>query len=192
MFESQRDAEMRLNNSIIQGPEGAIYITGILDKDYFIYREITKDGLTEGQDKKGDIRDGKFNMAAFPLGYVNFNGKAFYLQRIPTRKYKQGLCKHNAFCKTPVRDLNDVFFSPGFADMFAGSYPNLEVCTQALYDFALDGMAFGRQWAVSRGPRGALLQYKNRSVGTVEGGKPELSKRFDYLKESLEEVSHDY
>ena len=185
MFHSTRDAEMRINQSIIQGPDGPIYVTDVTSPSEFIYRPITERGISD-ESLKGDITDKAFNIQAFRIGYVNNGGESTYLQRLPTRKWKQGLCKSNLTFggQARVRDAWALMHCPGFFSMYHNTYPSFKKALEGLTEYGLQQVAFARQWCIN----GKKLMYKGQQVGIIKGGEAKLSSEYTHLKESLEEA----
>lgn len=113
-----------------------------------------------------------------PLGYVNYRGVAIYCQRIPARRYRQGLsditlsCVKNGGARVepiPLTALNHCIVN---------DYPPyVEAIKSALV------VAWHRDWASSINK----LYYKGGCVGTTVKGLPVLGKEYIYLTEALSE-----
>lgn len=138
--------------------------------------------------KTFDIHLDDLNLEPVKLGYINAAGQASYMMRIPVRRgpNNQGLRQENSTCANGRR----LFTQPMDAvrNCIMNKYPS--------YKKALEGtrrtpnklpkcIAFSRHWAICDND----LFYKNHlRVGSINGnGKPELTERFMYLKEALEE-----
>lgn len=122
------------------------------------------------------------NTCPVPLGYTNTsNYGALYLERMPVRRYRQGLRRDNMICKDGIRV--DVISWANIDKTIRGDYPTLK---EAYKSTASTGrsMAWARNWAVD----GAGILYKSNKVGLFKAGLvPVLEKNFTYLKEALEE-----
>lgn len=192
MYESQRDASMRLSGTIIRLSNGRpIYVVDAKTKSMLQYQELTKDGLDrEGEPKKGRITDGKFDLSPVPLGYINYNGSACYMQRIPARKYKQGLSSTNLSCNNQAILTREVIQSGSMYRCIIGSYPSIEDCFATKDIMDVKSIAFSREWAIRfRGGKNYLMYKGRKIVGTInEDNEYELMDEYRYLTESLEGV----
>lgn len=113
-----------------------------------------------------------------PLGYVNSHGSAIYCQRVPARRYRQGLsevtlcCTKNGGARVdplPVRELKDCILN---------NYPPYEDAVKSLI-----AVAWHRDWASSM----SKLFYKGFNVGAIVDGLPVLEREYTYLEEALHE-----
>jgi hypothetical protein len=128
------------------------------------------------------------NLEPVPLGYVNHNGKAIYLQRIPVRRGpgNQGLNANNCI-STGERLWR--FPNKALRQCIMGKYPDFKTAFKSangINKFNLEkSIAFDRHWAVSE----ERLYYKNNLlVGIIKDGKPSLLPEFKYLRECLAEI----
>lgn len=118
------------------------------------------------------------------LGYCNFNKKAFYVCRIPSRRYKQGLRKDNMLCKALSGAAARLEYAQ-LANTIMGVFPDFKKCVASVT--ALHSMAWHRDWAMDKDGR---VYYRGTDiVGSLVEGKVVLSTQFAYLKEALAEVT---
>jgi hypothetical protein len=82
--------------------------------------------------------DPRFDISHIDLGYMNFDmskyegsgNRVFYLQRSPSKKYKQGTCNnHTVACdlvgKPSHYSAGDVLYTQGFVDSVLGNFPSI-------------------------------------------------------------------
>jgi len=193
MFHSREDANMRLKDSVIRGPDSPLFVHDCLSKSTISCSRITERGISDEAEMK-KLKSFKEDLSAIPLGYVNHDGAAYYLQRMPIRRYKQGINSRNVRACYEGRDIlgSDSKISllrgSGFYHMYNSDYPSFE---QALDMIGKGGgafTAFCRTWAVLKDGVNIGLMYKGRKVGVVEKGDMcSLDASRIYLNESLQE-----
>lgn len=153
------------------------------ERPFFVYhvRAGTATGFYLGESIQKTVDAKELDTRPVKLGYVNFNGKCYYLSRIPKRRdWRQGLRRENMMC-IPHKGINILSWEV-IAPTIIGKYPTFEKCVQV----AKTGkqLAWHRQWALS----GNSVLYRCEVVGEVVDGKVNLHKEFTYLREALEEV----
>lgn len=150
------------------------------------------------QDEVGwcPIKDGKYNINEIRLGYVNLGKNAYYLTRMPVRRYKQSLCNENVHIpRLSEEDMrNGLLFEniarhKGFSDCIFNIYPSFqEVMEMFAKNKEKESIAFSRSMAVQRDPVGLFkLQYKGRNIAWGEASKFVLPTEFYYLRETINE-----
>lgn len=123
------------------------------------------------------------------IGMVNINGGAFYVKRIPIRRYKLGYSSENLQvvelpCEYPDRTEKDKMAIRGLrtkelAQSILKKYPTLKKAFAHLEQF--DGIiAFDKQFAVTSTNN---LVYKNKIVGTHDFKNIKFAKGFEYLEQ---------
>lgn len=132
------------------------------------------------------------------LGFVNHNGHALYLRRVPVRRYQVGISTNNSnvlfiehfrYHKTISRALDQVrrLTVKSIVDMFNNSYPPLKNAIDIAV--ASEGAcAFDKQFAVDCHRN---IYYRNRRVGTIPPRcttlkRIEFNKGFEFLETVLE------
>ena len=192
MYDDLNYADGRLRHTYIRYNGLPIYIKRVSywDDDGRQLCLNTVDVKTR-KNKTIKINDAGLNYRPMPLGYVNFDGRAYYLMRMPQRRYKQGLDSgsirvkvHSEDRQGVVPDWNELLAAPLY-NVFENGYPSYtEACS--LVDRGKTSVAFHRRFAIASGGLGnKYLTYKGNNIGWFENNKILLSKKFKYLKEML-------
>lgn len=141
----------------------------------------------------------------FPLGMMNGETQAVYVERQPQRpKTEQGLTPNSLF-STPVtaaqgngpRHSVDIY-KKNFRDCIVGEYPSPKTVLAGLQSpkVANESVAFDRKFALVRGPIDTLfLGYKEDIIGVLPNGDfsaLKLGKDFTHCKEVVEELNLFY
>lgn len=151
----------------------------------------------------------------FPLGNINVKGLVVYVERTPTRNTFQGLRQEALISRLvtispQVKTTNkkligstyrsdyplDMFTAP-FYNCIVGDYPSFTQVMEAFDnpDVINSGVAFHREFSVLRGPLNMFfLCYKTEGIGIIPAGALggytlQLSKDFEYLKETIQELN---
>lgn len=150
--------------------------------------ETIFDGFWPG----GYVRLSDLNLKPVPLGFVNSNGIASYLSRIPMRKdWKQGL--RGANCGSTNLRL-DRIKAQDFRNCVLGDFPKFKTALEQVQNKPTTRagnkvIAFHRHWALASCQGKIFLYYKGTSiVGTVIDGQPVLDPSYTHLTEYLKEV----
>lgn len=118
------------------------------------------------------------------LGYVNYQGVASYLVRLPKRRdWRQGIRYSNLRCVQGL-DLNLIPYS-SMCDTLTNVYPTFEKCLNSFKrSKTLKSIAWHRDWAVSRAGE---IYFQGEAVGTLNEGRVVLYNECKFLQESLDE-----
>jgi hypothetical protein len=197
MFDTREEAAMRLDGTIIQGPNGPVYVKTMETNSRIVYREFRKLGGLSNSSKTCELDEG-FCIKPFPLGYMNRGDACYYMQRMPVRKYKQGLYDGalrvviNGEGAQGLRNKTPFLYEgEGFYNMFMGKYPSLIDVKHLLKTGDYKSQAFAREWCLGRwDDKTYALYYKGRYVGTYDkaSGVFTLEEHRKYLQEALMEV----
>lgn len=122
------------------------------------------------------------------LGYVNFNGQACYVVRVPKRRcWRQGIRYTNlqSYSGVPVHKIP---FS-AIGKMMLHEYPSFEDCLKNIEKAPqkrskLSSIAWHLDWAMDTSGR---IYYQSDEVGTLIEGRVSLSPEYTYLQEALDE-----
>lgn len=129
-----------------------------------------------------DHRDPEFNDRALPLGYLNWNTNAFYLERMPYRRQHHAL-QSATIMGHPRSDYESQWFtSQEMLNMLKGIYPSIKEARANLAD-GYEAVALHRHIALRRISRSTcFLNYRGDAIGTVG---PEGITYFDSPKREL-------
>ena len=177
MFESQRDAEMRLTGCMVRYNGTPVFIEGVLNGTNLAVF-IPEKKITEAI----SWDDPNFDFSSAPLGYINHGSKAIFSCRIPHRKYKQGVSVQNITVDSG--SARDVFPSDGLYSCVKNEYPSFDEAVATLRKGR--SIAFHRWWMVKQALEGIHLYHRGNRVGEVVNGRPVLLKTKRFLKECLE------
>lgn len=172
-------AEDRLLNTIVRYGGIPILIRRIFfgPKD----NQIMFTGKTYDSELTGYVGD--LDIEPIPLGYVNYNGHAYYMIRKPMRNdWRQGLRPGNftfvgreGFFEIPLEEITNTCL---------GKYPSLIEACQLLKNKKTDKVAITRHFAVCDKNK---FYYKEKVVGSYDK-LITLSEPFKYLSELLAET----
>ena len=120
--------------------------------------------------KTVDYRVKEFDYRSPPLGYMNYDGQAIYVSRIPDRhNQRQGLC-HDVITGTPTWPRGR-WPCPEIGFCIKGSHPTLEQAIQRIDDSECESVAIHRHVAISKLNGCTLgIHYRGRLVGMRENG----------------------
>ena len=156
----------------------------------FFVERIRMDGTAEGyypsNEEKGvvSVEANTLDLRPVRLGYLNQDGLAAYISRMPMRRdWRQGLRHLSMVCADGVMNKDRVRFLE-LSNTILGIFPTFaEACTAISTN--CKSMAWARHWALN--DRGCVM-YKGENVGVISNGLPSLSPKYSHLKEYLKEV----
>jgi hypothetical protein len=169
-----RDLGQRLEGGIIFFKDEPYLVTEIAGSGSLRLKNIS--------DINGDSITVKLNsedidVSSRPLGYCNHGGKAYYLTRIPQRKYKQSITHNsielfspdtNTSVSNPSTAHRLLFSASGYA-MFMDKYPTIKTALEALQTRKASSMAISRSVALTRNDFGIYhVWYKTQNVGYLD------------------------
>lgn len=198
-YETAHDAEMRLANTVVLYDGMPHYVNRVEEvggDDIFRVHCTPLPLKPEAKSIRKFISSKKFDMAPFPLGFVNLPTGCVYVSRQPRRQQQQGLSSRNADLFTlgsfdPVgRDFNTMLRGQPFFDMTQGKYPSFREAVRKLANKETQACAFDRNFALVLDE--ALdclvyLYYKDQKVGFFQETKLKIRKKSLCLKEVLQE-----
>lgn len=131
------------------------------------------------------LDDDLLDVSSPKLGYVNHRNNAYYLSRIPARRYKQSLCLNSLEIFSPSQNMSvynagtgagnsnlarDILFGLSTHHMFTDSYPSSKGAIKLLQSGSVNSVALSRNVAVTRNDFGVChVWYKNQNVGYLDG-----------------------
>lgn len=133
--------------------------------------------------------DDLLNFRVFNLGYVNYQGDAHYLTRLPARQQKQGLCDQTVLVGDGRQGwrFQNVMNDPCIQDLFAERYPSFREVVDKLKPG--HSMAFSRRFALAMDPDLGFyeLRYKGERVAWGDPAAFNLPSSYTYLSEVIQQ-----
>jgi len=206
-YESVEDATMRLRNTVVLYKGDPVLIKEIRpgDDEKDILRVLFQPlplaggevpgriGLqAEEEQKRKYISSKHFDIAPIKLGYVNGKDFVFFCSRLPNRIQKQGLCSENFSGKMlagPAVGFNTFLTCKESVDTIKGNYPSFIRSLELLE--RVPAVAFSREFCLVRDdviPHLVYLYHKNVKVGYYSKDEVSIGKKFECLKERLNEM----
>ena len=154
---------------------------------------VPQDGLMRARvvylrdDNEATVLIDDLNLEPVPLGYINYDGSAYYVARKPMRNdWRQGLRTANmafigneGFYQIPTKELRETVLE---------MYPTVEKVKEMFKANIVKARAFSRDFALQRQPDGDdLISYKGKLVGKMNM-LPIRNEQYKYLTEYLQEV----
>ena len=191
-YESERDVELRLRNSVVMFNQRPVLVQSVENQ----HRVIVED-LLSGRAERADVVALDLSPESAKLGYViGEGGEVYFSMRKPTRKYKQGLTAENflafkALNKPSDRELVRARtelhpFSKHVARTILGQFPDMGEAFQKVREGRSLIVPFHREWAVAEKDEETCLLYRGDVVGYVGDRSVKLLPDRFYLKEVLE------
>lgn len=169
-FDSNDDIVKRLHGTVCIYAGHPVYVmfsSEFKDLKHVNYIPVEEYNRYGNQSKmkwtKVDYTQDTFRYKAFPLGYVNHNGYAYYLSRIPNRYQYYGLSPDSIHWEPRPSDHYGIVFSSGFVDMINRRYPSLDDAETQL-------IAGHKSFAISTDV--AIERIKGRTLQLLFKGKP--------------------
>lgn len=158
---NMHDAQMRIGDTVC------------LYKGHPYYVQVTGNGNMVRLYKLGtstavadvDYTSPDFSYKPFPLGYMNYAGRCYYLMRSPDRRQKQGLSRDLVLFKEGGNPPSGWFSTKSLEDTILGNFPSLAVAEMSIRGGITPKMAFHRTLAVEQLNMGTTqLLFKERPV----------------------------
>lgn len=212
MYDNAADAGQYLNETIVQYDGKPYWCRRVRDDMTLDLRSLDRKRTLVN----ASLKDPKLSVTKFPrLGYVNpppieyiregetinISG-AVFLERVPSRTVKQGLCNNNTNLigeenRPDAPRINNniigICYSPTFLEMWNNTYPSFKEACELLEKGeggrALTSIAFCRDFAVSQDQdlKGLkFLLYRGRRVAWSNREEFELPQEYEYLKELMD------
>lgn len=144
-------------------------------------------GTRVGEPKEEAISLSDLLLESPPLGFTNFDGRAWYLGRFPKRRdWKQGIRAECMYNVQPVNKMGPFRFGTYVPLIvpFKNKYPTYSEALERVEDI-YDSCSFSRFFAVNS--KKDLLYKNQRVVGRANEDRPVLMEDFNWLEELLQE-----
>lgn len=126
-----------------------------------------------------DVENEELDFTPVPLGFCNHDKDAFYVQRLPKRQYKQGLCKANmvvsAITGNASREgANSIVTAKvrSLAHCIEGRYPSIASAISSIVEGGCRSVAFCRTFALDEN---LFVYYKSDKVGVMNEDTQKVS-----------------
>ena len=177
-YTNQAYAAGRLEGTIVNTIQGDPVFVEEVKASYYLVKKLTDHKLFE-------IKPEDINLIPVKLGWYNDDDDAYYITRVPCRKWKQGLNPENmaidGVYKNPIKIK---WIDIKLHNTIKGIYPTYHIVINSLKTVpSLKKRAFHRQWAVDKD---GLLWYSGWVVGHIVNDIPYLTKQNNYLKDVFE------
>jgi hypothetical protein len=161
------DVRQRLGGTVCRYKNKPVYI---IDTRYPHMVAVQHLGDMGGDYEWIDYRTPDFDYKSPPLGYMNLQGKAYYLSRLPWRDIqKQGLTQEAIESKPDLR--RGWFPSAALGKCILGEHPNLQEALEQIINQGHESVAIHRHIAVGQVSGQNLgVFYRGRLVGIRERG----------------------
>lgn len=175
MYEDNLDyASGRLLNTFLQHNGEAIYVTNISPDDDFVPSASVL--YSDGRVRAIPLKE--LSHLPIPLGYVPQTTSHYYLERLPRRKWKQGIHQENTVCIRKDGGQGGIEFSMLQA-LVKGNYAPKE-------EAIAKGGAFSPSFFVHK--KTDTLWYRGQFVGDIKEGRIVLNAGKEYLHRRLEKT----
>lgn len=179
------DKVRRLHNSICLYKGEPVYV--LARHNFRGVPQLSEEGILVGPlgyvdvfNKNGwelvDYTSDDFSYDAFPLGYINIDGSAYYLSRMPFQQYTQGLTQNQLVvigASTTGGSFPGRFFSSKeMAACILGKYPSFEEALKSndpevAFDRYFSLKAFSKRF-IALMFQGRLVGYYSRKQGSLK------------------------
>lgn len=189
------DAQQHLQHSVVMYDKRPVWVNEIFDVDGDMVASITNIPTLRNA-YNVSIFDPLFCPREVRLGYTNTTGgHAVFLSRVPSRQYKQGICRNNTHIPNTPEGLRVTTFEhltrmASWSDALRGIYPTFAEAVSLLKNGeGIRSVAFHRDYAAGLDDLGFVrLYHKGEACAFGEDGVFRLPKQFEYLTEELTEM----
>lgn len=182
----------RLCETVVRHKGEPAFIYNITDNRHVVFSYL---GEEIENKKTASFKSRYFDFSSPPLGYMNLQGRAYYVMRIPRRRWKQGIDRYSLTTVFPSSEkgLGSRFpeghlRSLEFKKCIKGEFPSMEEALKQVENSRGDSVAFSRGVAIRKSPKGNIvLDYKGREIGWQAGTDTfSLNRKYGgMLKETL-------
>lgn len=183
---NRADLDMMFKGSIVVYNKTPVLITGVDEDNNLNLSRLTS---INKKVKSANPDDPKFDFTPVKLGMCNVGNSTVFVERMPMRAYKIGVCKETLkvhdFKSSRMEDLDKIM---SFRDLTSlketilDEYPSLEWSLANVGKEGRIASAFTRWFAIDKAHR---LYHKNKEVGMInaDNAKPVFFPHKSYLKE---------
>ena len=181
-FRSDRDASMRLTGSIVMYKGKPVHVLEATVKKCLV--------VLVGKGDELRVNTDDLDLTPVQIGNIQIGAECLYVQRMPIRRWKQGLHRENlrvssgpSSRRIPGMHINmtDKDMLNAIINKFGDAQENMAKVLSGQWASA----ALNRHWSVHNHKGIPRLMYKDKLVGFVDEGEITITKKFFFLKEDL-------
>lgn len=196
-YESMRDVELRLKNSVVMCGGRPVIVTNVASIKDVIIQDILNE--SEASVKIADL---DLAPSSAPLGYIMKGDKLLMGMRKPVRKYKQGLTTENMLTWDVAEPPTDEQLCRGLPTQIRaydkavgkcilGAYGDIGDVFKSVRDGDKRFAPFHRNWAVAMMDDDLSILHRGRLAGFITDTSVRLLPECFFLQESLSEALGD-
>lgn len=177
IIDNNHDAEMRLRGSVVTFGGIPVYVSDSSTEHCRVH------SLVDGEEQVVDTD--KLNLEPVQLGNAVSGDSYVYLQRIPARRWKQGLVADSINCgKMPWEHRGVELRGQALGNCIVNKYVDPAEAMEEVLSCRKTASPFSRKWGFGTYKGVPYILHKGEKVGVVDGGIT-LFKEFAFLKEDL-------
>ena len=174
-------ANSRLNRTVVRLGNIPVYVVNVRDdKQCEILHDINK------EEEVALVHLDDLNPLSPALGYVNSNGRAYYLSRKPLRRdYRQGLRTTQVEVMVGDKNARSVKL---IMRCITGDFPTLQRANEKLID-GTNSIAVSRDVCLKRMAGGKInVLYKWNTIGVYKDKAFVINEKYSFLRKLVEKI----
>lgn len=181
IIESDRDAESRLNSSVVSYEGRPVFVVTATAKRCVVTP------LGEDEDSYFTVKTTDLDLTPVPVGNVILGNYYVNVQRAPVRRWKQGLDRGSmSYGNMPWRVDTDIRVnSHQVKNAIINSYPTVAEALEMVLDGRRIAVPFSRNYGFGMVDDVPHLLWKDKTIGVFGKGQIDIFRKFFYLKENL-------
>lgn len=160
---NRNDLHMRLHGTLClwKGEPVKVHVD---DSPGYPETSITVQPLNKNKSEVIDYTSDEFTPHGIKLGYVNYEGFAYFVSRLPLRRNMQGLTTGNI--NVSHGGPKALLFSKSMRDCILGKYPSIKEAREK-FEGMHSSVAISRNFSIVREGSFYYLDYRAKRVGTL-------------------------
>ncbi len=132
------------------------------------------------------VKTEDLDLEPLQVGNIQTGGSYLYVQRMPVRRYKQGLCRDNSKRgEMPWETRDWSLNSEATLACLVDNYPTISDAIERVSGHHCTSVAFSKRWGIGAVKGLPYLFYKDKAVGMVDDEDVVLYGKYFFLKENL-------
>lgn len=171
-YPNANDVHMRLNGCLVRYKDIPYYCVSSQDNDGMHVLLYSLGKMTPKHSVHSS--DVELDVSSVPLGYVNYSDEAYFMQRIPMRRQRQGVSSGNTNVCKVGGDYNvsvptsQIIKSKGMHDSIRGIFPSYQEALKRLRSQEQESVAISRKLAMEIDDLGIIRVHLNETpIGWV-------------------------